>query len=307
MLMVSGVNKPSFPDFFIVGAAKSGTTSLAYYLNQHPDIFVPEIKEPRYFAKDSIFKANDSDPTKSNVIAESVFDLDEYKGLYSNKGSRLALDASVHYLYHHDEVIPKIKKAIGDPPIIIMLRNPVDRAISNVRYLYEVHFNTVEKEILNSKKYFNANWNSFWYYIELGFYYEQVKAYKSNFSQVHIILFDEFKASPEDTYLELLDFLGVPRILPHQFSIKNASEKPNLIYEIAKRSGITSLIKLLAPQQLTDSLKSKYRKKLMKPHESTDDLGIIQSLYSTYSSDISELERLINRDLSLWKNTLSGQ
>lgn len=298
--MESGIDKPTYPDFFIVGAAKSGTTSLAHYLAQHPLVFAPEIKEPRFFAKDSILRGSDEDPIKKNVINESVFNDAAYQKLYSNKGEKLTFDASVHYLYHHEEAIPKIKSTIGDAPIIIMLRNPVDRAISNIRYMYEVHFNSVEKEFDKAQEYVDKNWNSFWYYIALGFYAEQVSAYLKNFSKVHIMLFDDLISDTETTYNNTLSFLGLPNISLEDFSKENASEKPNMVYQIAKTSGFTSLIKLVVPEQKLKNLKAKYNDKLTKPHDRVDQ-ELRSNMIHSYMEDISKLESLIGRDLASWK------
>ena len=56
------------PNFFIVGAPKSGTTSLFHYLEQHPEIFIPSIKEPRYFISDQILNTSDKDPIKEYLL-----------------------------------------------------------------------------------------------------------------------------------------------------------------------------------------------------------------------------------------------
>jgi len=58
-----------YPNFFIVGAPKSGTTSLYHYLKQHPDISIPE-KEPRYFIKDSILGVSEEDPIKPYLTTQ---------------------------------------------------------------------------------------------------------------------------------------------------------------------------------------------------------------------------------------------
>ena len=59
------------PNFFIVGAPKSGTTSLFHYLDQHPDIYIPSIKEPRFIA-DDILATSDDDPIKEYLLRTST-------------------------------------------------------------------------------------------------------------------------------------------------------------------------------------------------------------------------------------------
>jgi len=95
------------PDFFILGAEKSGTTSLYYYLNQHPDIFFPEIKEPGYFSyvveKPRTFLYKEVD---WSIVVDN---LDDYGKLYEPAlPGQLRGDASTVYLYDYKTVIDQI-------------------------------------------------------------------------------------------------------------------------------------------------------------------------------------------------------
>ena len=63
----------NYPNLYIVGAPKAGTTSLYHYLSQHPDIAIPD-KEPRFFIKDSIQNISEADPIKPYLLRSSIFD-----------------------------------------------------------------------------------------------------------------------------------------------------------------------------------------------------------------------------------------
>ena len=103
------------PDFFIVGAPKCGTTSMFHYLRQHPQIFMPDNKEPHYFGKDLI-KMSD----------EFIDNEDEYLNLFKDAKSDQKLgEASTFYLYSKS-AYKEIKEYNPDAKIIIMLRNPID-------------------------------------------------------------------------------------------------------------------------------------------------------------------------------------
>jgi len=107
------MNKDLLPHFLIVGAPKCGTTSLHFYISQHPDVNTSP-KEIHYFGKDLQYK------TKRPK-------LEEYQNHFSNKG--LNGDASVWYLY--SESIFKELKDLGiTPKIIILIRNPTEVAYS---------------------------------------------------------------------------------------------------------------------------------------------------------------------------------
>lgn len=110
------------PNFFIVGAAKAGTTSLWQYLRQHPDIFMPADigwKEPSYYCD-----------------TYGVKDYDFYLALFKEAGSRKRIGkASTPYLSSLESA-GRIHEACADAKIIIMLRNPVDRAFSLYKWMH---------------------------------------------------------------------------------------------------------------------------------------------------------------------------
>ena len=154
------------PNLYIIGAPKSGTTSLYQYLNQHPNISIP-LKEPRYLIKQSIQNVSDDDPIKPYLLRSSILDKESYNKLYNNKTEKILCDASSQYLYHHREVITQIKALEDSQPtkIIILLRNPIERAFSNylhncATFEYLDFFQALEQEHSRILKGFN----SFWHY-----------------------------------------------------------------------------------------------------------------------------------------------
>ena len=112
-------------DFFIVGAPKAGTTSLYHYLNQHPAIEMSRIKEPNFFSSKSL---KESGTYYRSIIVDNQ---EDYHSLF-NLGNEGVLfgDASVSYLFYND-VANKIKNYNHLAKIIIVLRNPIERAFSS--------------------------------------------------------------------------------------------------------------------------------------------------------------------------------
>ena len=198
------------PNFFIVGAPKSGTTSLYHYLIQHPDVFIPSSKEPRFFINDHILNTNDIDPIKEYLLRTSILEECEYLNLYKDRKEKVLADASTQYLHHYKEVIPKIKAMVKNPKILILLRNPTDRAYSN--YLHNSL--TYEKlsfldSIAAENKRVEDKFNSFWFYKELSMYSAPVKAYKSAFSQVKLVLFEDFIRDTQESMRDIYSFLEI--------------------------------------------------------------------------------------------------
>ena len=202
--------KINYPNLYIVGAPKSGTTSLYHYLNQHPDICIPD-KEPRFFISEIIKKVNDADPIKDYLLRSSVLEKDQYQELYSQRNEKICCDASTQYLFHHQEVIPQIQKvSTEEPKILIMLRNPVDRAFSNYQHnLSSVETLSFEQALSQEKERINNRFNSFWYYQGLSQYAEGVKAYMTSFKNVKVVFFEDFTSNTNQILSDIFEFLEV--------------------------------------------------------------------------------------------------
>ncbi len=295
-------NDKNKPNFLMVGAAKSGTTSIAAYLNEHPEIFIPETKEPKYFLYDIFKDINKKDPMYDMLMQTSVLEWEDYLKLYEVTVPEVKYfgDASVQYLYHYDTVIPKVKEKLGDIPIIIILRNPVDRAYSNYKYQAAGQIISFEQALEEEEKIKREKYNSFWYYKGLGMYSKQVKAYKNNFSQVYIGLYDDFKSDPVNFMQELYTFLQVDRnFIPETTKKHNVRDVPinklvHYLYYFKRQKKLElNLLPLSVRSFLKKSLFIKSNKKMSFATE--------QELKRYYKEDVRSLEKIIGRDLSVWK------
>ncbi len=231
--------KINLPDFLIVGAAKSGTTSLYYYLKKNPYIFMSESKEPWFFT----FVDNPPEYISPDPLAGVIFKTDQYIELFKNaKDNQIIGEASPSYLYKYEESIKNIKRLYGENykklKIIIIIRNPARRAWS----MYN-HFKKNLNEPLEFKKAINSeiirdrmknNWNIFYDYIGVGEYYDQINAYFTEFSNVKIFLFEELQKDSLNVIKEITDFLGVDSNLDlkHGTKIYNKSGQFNNKYKL---------------------------------------------------------------------------
>lgn len=195
-------------DFLVVGAAKSGTTTLFETLRKHRKIFIPQRKECRYF---SCMTGNYVGPgvTSANKYTKS---LEEYQALFKKaKPGQLCGDISPDYLYYYQNAVPKILDEVNTHiPVIIVLRNPIDRAYSN--YLYHVREGkedlSFDDALVAEEQRRAANWPWGWSYVDVGLYAEQVKAYLDNFERVLLLLFEEDIVTDQATS-KVLDFLNL--------------------------------------------------------------------------------------------------
>lgn len=204
----------NLPKFLIVGAAKSGTTTLYHFLKQHPEIFMPTRKEPRFFVRELVGQLNKENPLAEKFLKGTKTKFDNYSNLFKNKKDEKTWgEASTAYLYNYKIAIPEIKRYLGsDVKIIIILRNPINRAYSSYYHLLRVgaEKGTFE-ECLEKEEYRkNNNWIQTLFMLKTaGLYYEQVKAYMDNFKNIRIYLTDDLKEDPKSLVQDMYSFLGV--------------------------------------------------------------------------------------------------
>ena len=195
-------------NFLVVGAARSGTTTLFESLNQLPQIFIPQRKECRYFS----CMSRDFAGPKIVSPDEIIQSLEDYQGLFDKaKFGQLCGDISPDYLYFHQNAIPEILNEMNsEVPIIIVLRNPIDRAYSHyLQHVRDGWENLSFENALNTEEERRAaNWAWGWSYVDVGLYAEQVKAYLDNFERVLLLLFEEDIVTGQATS-KVLDFLNL--------------------------------------------------------------------------------------------------
>lgn len=294
-----------FPDFFIVGAPKAGTTALNHFLSKHPDVFMAPVKECHYFA---------TDLTKSSKY---VADLDTYLWLFSEATTQKRVgEASALYLY--SKAAPTAIKSFNSAAqIIIALRNPIELIYS---YYSQNLYGGAEDiddfedavRLENSRKRGHniprgVGIHDSLFYQDIGKLHEQVHRYFSVFDRrnIHIIVFDDFKLSPTQEYNKLMQFLGIDCSYraPNRIINPNTVPRSRLLSRWlhswifvphwalahrslwkARRKALRALIRLntvARPRPLM--------------HLCTRDF-----LREIFADDIRALSKLVGRDLTYW-------
>jgi len=294
------------PNFLIVGAAKCGTSSLHNYLNQHPDIFMPtftpegiKVKEPRFLIKEKLQKR----------LPKGIWNYEDYKLLFESVTNEIAIgESTVLYLYYHNEAIKNIKKYLGeDIKIIIMLRNPIDRAYSAYSFASRTtqENQSFKEALINARERFDKDetLSPMILYKELGLYYEMVKDYMESFKDVHIVLYDDFILQTDLEVTRVFDFLNINIININTNKIINSGGKQwnsKFMKKLLMGEGsMKNILKMLLPKKVRVSIKNG----LISSFTSNADLinqSIKKELLDYYQNDIHLLEKLINKDLSKW-------
>lgn len=269
-----------WPSFFIVGAPKSGTTSLYFHLKRHPQIFLPANKEPKYFMPH---------------LKESV-SLREYRRLYSQAEGFAAIgDASATYLMG-DEVPERIREVRPDARIVAILRDPVERAYSDFLFALSrgEESETSFAEVLRRyQKPTARHWHMSRYYIQGGMYDEQVRRYQQVFGaeQVLVLLFEELKNNPRNLFIRLASHIGAN---PGFFATADFSESQNpyrMPKSMATRAARRLRISVLVPEFVMARLRPLFFD-TKKPTMDNESRSLLQKIYEP---SLARLEDLLGR------------
>lgn len=295
-----------WPNFFVIGAGKSGTTSLYYYLKQHPQVFMSPVKEPKFFTA-AVRNLEFNGPGDQRVVTDTISSEDAYLELFSGACDELVRgEASTIYL-STDGTAEHMARRVPHARLVAVLRHPADRAYSAFMHLRRDGYETLEsfQDALDAEE--ERVRQGYYYHWRLrgrGYYGHYLKAYYEHFpsEQIKVFLYEDLLASAEDVMSEIFRFLEVDdsfRVdtsarhnqsgVPRNQSMQNFLTKPHPLKEWAK--GIIPerlghrVISMLQPGLVSrPGLSPEARKRL------TED----------YREDILLLQDLIQRDLSNW-------
>jgi hypothetical protein len=209
------------PDFLIVGAQRAGTTSLFNYLSQHPNIRSPLLKEIHYFDLNS---QNSPDWYFAHFPP--------------NRGNFLTGEASPYYLFH-PEVPARVAKLLPTVKLIVLLRNPIERAYSNYQHSVSLgiekrSFAEAIQPELNGQKYpVGSIAHREQSYLARGLYAEQLERWLKIFPrrQLLILKSETFFQNPPETLNAISEFLGLSSFQEAEYfgTHYNASKYPDTL------------------------------------------------------------------------------
>lgn len=297
----------TIPNFFIIGVAKAGSTSLYHYLKQHPHIYMSSLKEPKFFALTGE-KLNFKGPGDRENVSRAIMDIKSYRALFHGVSNETAIgEASVLYLYSQN-ALKHIRQYTPNAKLIVILRDPVDRAYSNFLALRRQGcepFADFSQALQEEERRIRNNWHPRWYYTHRGFYYAQLKPYWDTFhhSQIKICLYDDLCAQPVALLQAIFRFLDVDDAFIPDTSIKYKESprvpRSKMLHTLQTHPNIVKFtLKLLLPTGLRHRIRTELgRRNLVKPSPSP---RVRRKLIQIYREDILKLQNLIQRDLSAW-------
>jgi len=306
MLVEHKGKKLNLPDILILGAAKSGTTSLAFFLKQHPDVYMPR-KEPGFFA----YHDRDASEIPSGIRERQIVDLKEYADMYEGVGEGQKIcDSSVAQFTNHKDTLRNIKALYGEQAkelkTFVILRNPIDRSFSHYLMFVKNQLENLDfqealaPEIVERRKKEQLGFD----YIGGSLYAQRIEDILKELPQTKVYITGDLKKK------ELLnDFLSACGLRTDveintkaRLNPSGIPKKKGLISALNHQNPVKSFMKKALPGKTLFklyALKSKLMEKGIQRVEM--DPTLKKGLTDKYfKEDIRKLEKILNRDLSTW-------
>jgi hypothetical protein len=273
------------PNLFLVGVLKGGTSTLWAYLDQHPDIFMSRVKEPHFFTA--------ADPSRTAPVKDQR----AYLNLFAGAHESIRGEASASYFTDLASP-PAIKRAVPEARILVILRDPVERAYSH--YLDMVGFGeesrsfaeAVEAEIAGERPDHTEP------YVNRGFYSEPLGRYLETFGDnVHVLFLETMASDPRSDLREVFEFLQVDPEVADQLTAErqNPYATPRgPASRLVGSSKIRAAGRLLMPRSLRPALQRLLFRRGAKPPMEHEVRGVLREIYE---SDQEPLEQLVGRPL----------
>ena len=211
----------ALPDFFIIGAPKAGTTALHAALAAHPGLFMSAVKEPKFFLTDGPPPTRGGGPGDVQTYREHVWRRPDYEALFDDAPPRTLRGESTPFYLYRQDAQERIRALVPDAKLIVILRDPVERAHSNWTHLWSAGLDPIGdfvRACAEEDARIAAGWADFWRYTRLGRYGEQLESLFLRFprEQVFLLRYRALINAPAQTLDDICEFLGVhPGIIGH--------------------------------------------------------------------------------------------
>lgn len=299
----------ALPDFLVAGVPKAGTTALHAALSRHPRLFLSPIKEPKFFLTDGPPPAKGG-PGDALTYREHVWRRDEYEALFdAAPPGTLRGEATPLYLYD-PAAMGRIRALMPDAKLIVIIRDPVERAHSNWAHLWSAGLEPIGdfvRACAEEERRIDAGWASFWHYTGLGKYGEQLAHAFSLFprEQVLVLRYRLLIDEPAATLDAICGFLGVETGLLTEIPRENVTAHPEETFahravSIGMRA--SDAIGRLLPGSTATAVTHGLERFLQRGRRERQPLSWEQrqALLPKFEADIKLLERTLGEDFSQW-------
>ncbi len=309
------MTKPVYPDSFIIGVQKAGTTTLDDWLSQHPQVYCYDsLKDVQ------LFGVLDAETIEKKLLQEP--------SMYN--GERVVLQSAVNYIFY-PELLKAIKEQNAAAKLIVIIRNPVDRAVS--AYSYFKKMLREKRKIKEALLYKPAEtWtfskdNNDFTYIEHGWYYRQINACLEYFNkeQLLVVDYDELVKNPAALTKKIFSFLKVDESFVPDFTPKNitgAVKNQWLQQNLIKQNKLkTFIVKYFINPWMPRSKRRLMKQKMFEMNTGDKNVAVAQdkkelpeeikaikaALANYFIEDTAKLDKLLGTNFSdNWFNSVNG-
>jgi hypothetical protein len=222
----------ALPDFFVAGAPKAGTTAVHAALARHPSLYMSPVKEPKFFLTDGPTPSRGG-PGDVRTYREHVWRRDNYEALFEPAPAGALRGESTPFYLYDGAAQQRIRALIPHARLIVILRDPVERAHSNWTHLWSAGLDPVDDVVracAEEDRRVAAGWAEFWRYTALGRYGEQLEHLYTVFPREQVMVF-RYRALIEEP-ARVLDricaFLGVQEGVLTEVPRENVTAHPRL-------------------------------------------------------------------------------
>jgi hypothetical protein len=299
----------TLPDFLVAGVPKAGTTALHTALSRHPGLFMSPIKEPKFFLTDGPPPASGG-PGDALTYREHIWQRDRYEALFDPAPpGTLRGESTPLYLYDR-AALRRVRDLIPAAKLIVVLRDPVERAHSNWTHLWSAGLEPVGDFVqacAEEERRIAAGWASFWHYTELGRYGTQLDYAFSLFprEQMLVIRYRLLVDEPTATLRRICAFLGVETGMVTDIPRENVTSHPEqTLAHRAVSAGIRASDGLgrLLPGSKAAAATRRMERFLQRGRRERQPLSWQQRqvLLPGFEDDIKLLERVLGEDFGDW-------
>lgn len=295
----------TLPNFMIIGAVKAGTTALHAYLRQHPQVFMPALKETNFFTTDGKPPDYRGPGDRTIVNRDVIWQLEDYKKLFQYADHPAVGEASPWYLCKPDAA-NRIYRLLPDVKLIAILRHPADRAFSHFSMRRRDGFEpckTLLEAIKDEPRRIEQNWSSGMYF-HMGLYGEQLQAYYDIFpsEQIKVFLYEDFVENGEEMLEDIYRFIGVNPDFrvntnkPHNVSGTIANPVLRMLW--TQTHSVRSIVRPVLPKMWRSRVAKFFTSQKMIRTQIPQTTRC--QLVRQYRPDILKLQSLLDRDLTHW-------
>jgi hypothetical protein len=300
---------PRLPNFLVIGAARSGTTTLHYHLGQHPEIFVSPVKETNFFLWD---EAGEMPPwIEDRVRRETPKTLEEYGLLFAEATDRHRAvgESSPSYLF--GPVAARIKARLPEARLIAILRQPVEQALSMFGTWHrDLSTEQLVERLPAALASDEPGPHGALPLKEHGQFHHHLAPFFAQFdrSQIKVVLFDDLTNNGPALFRELFRFLGVDESYHleevQRYNSSGTAKSAAIERALAMGHKLKGVARAILPDAAVRRLINLQHRVRSANLQKTSDLSpeVRRALTEKYyRQDIAALEQALDRDLSLWR------